>query len=313
MPGIIFHYFHDYKDYFPSQGSIDSVSFEKIICYLLNHYTILSIEEYIAKCKKGTLKSNEVCLTFDDGIKSQYIIAEPILRKYNIKAGFFVYTEPWDGTLSALEVHHDFRFSCYGDVLDFYNEFFRLLSRNREIYTPVIEKRIKEFKYEDYKPYCTWHTYEDKLFRFTRSILLKKEEYNYLIEQMMEKKGYNPQKRKDILWMKEKEIIDLESQGHLIGLHSHTHPTSFDNMSFQNIYDEFKINYDMLKSVLTGNPIAVAYPCGNYDSQIEGIMSQIGITVGFKATPGIEKGLLDLPRINHTEVLKTIGGICNGN
>lgn len=307
MSGIIFHYFHDGKDYYPSQGSLDSSNFEELICYLLEKYSVLSIDEYISKCMKGTLNTREICLTFDDGIKSQYVVTEPILRKYNIKAGFFVYTEPWNGVLSALEIHHDFRFLCYDDILDFYSDFFNELSNNRDIYTPELEKRIREFKYEDYKPYCTWHTYEDKLFRFTRSVLLTDVTYNLLIEQMMSRKGYDPEKRKDFLWMKEKEIIDSEGQGHLIGLHSHTHPTSFENMSFQNVFDEYKVNYSILESVLTRKPMAVAYPCGNYDVMVENIMTQIGVTIGFKASSEKGNGLLDLPRINHTEIVKMMG------
>ncbi len=304
MSGIVFHYFHNNNQYLPCQGSIDAVNFEKILCYLFKHFSVLSIDEYISKCVKGSLTEKDICLTFDDGIKSQYEVAVPILNKYGIKAGFFIYTEPWSGVLSDLEVHHDFRFFCYKNVKDFYNDFFKSLSDNKEIFTSEVEEKIKNFQYEDYKPYCIWHTYEDKLFRFTRSKLLDGDDYRLIMTQMMQKKGYNSKSRKEFLWMKEKEIIALEKQGHLIGLHSHTHPTSFDNMSFKRKFDEFKTNYDVLEGVLTRKPIAVAYPCGNFDKEIEDIMFTIGISVGFKASPEKGKGMLDLARLNHTEIVK---------
>ena len=42
--------------------------------------------------KKKKLKRTDTCITFDDGLRSQFKYALPILNKYNIKAFWFIYT-----------------------------------------------------------------------------------------------------------------------------------------------------------------------------------------------------------------------------
>ena len=42
---------------------------------------IIEPDEWIAKLRKNNLKENERCITFDDGLKSQYDICVPILEK----------------------------------------------------------------------------------------------------------------------------------------------------------------------------------------------------------------------------------------
>ena len=44
------------------------------------------------KSLKGVLSSNDICITFDDTLLSQYEVALPILEKYKIRAFFFINT-----------------------------------------------------------------------------------------------------------------------------------------------------------------------------------------------------------------------------
>ena len=65
---VMLHYLHD-KKFINIKGSISKEKFEKIV--------------------KNNLTKNYV-YTFDDGLKSQYYIAKPILEKYNLQGIFFV-------------------------------------------------------------------------------------------------------------------------------------------------------------------------------------------------------------------------------
>ena len=52
---------------------------------------ILNADEWIEKSKNKRLSNKDLCITFDDNLKSQYDIAIPVLKKYNLKAFFFIY------------------------------------------------------------------------------------------------------------------------------------------------------------------------------------------------------------------------------
>ena len=65
---IMLHYLHD-RNFINIKGSISKKRFEKIV-------------------KKNLIKN--YIYTFDDGLKSQYYIAKPILEKYNLKGIFFI-------------------------------------------------------------------------------------------------------------------------------------------------------------------------------------------------------------------------------
>lgn len=304
MPGIIFHYFHNEEKYIKCQGSLDSDAFSSLICYLMKKYTILNMDEYIKKAIAGNLNETEICLTFDDGIRSQYEIAVPVLSEFGIRAGFFIYTEPFCGRMSQLEIDHDFRFLHYENIDCFYSEFFDQLRRSHNIITRDIQKKIDCFSYNDYKPECTWHSYNDKLFRYVRSILLKEQEYRQIMDSLMTRHNYKPEDRIDCLWMTENEIRQLVDMGHTIGLHSHTHPTDIRQMSYESKRKEYAQNMAVLESITNISPVAAAYPCGNRDEETQKILQILGIKIAFLAKNEPSQNIYALSRINHTELLK---------
>ena len=78
--GIMFHRFHQEKQY---GGSISPQNLENII-NLVDIRRIVTPDEWIDKCINNSLDDKDICLTFDDCLKSQYQIALPILQKYKL-------------------------------------------------------------------------------------------------------------------------------------------------------------------------------------------------------------------------------------
>ncbi len=70
--------------------------FDKELTYLeQNNYHVITFDDLIAAFNgKEDLPSKPIILTFDDGWHNQYEYAFPILKKHNIKATFFVFTNP---------------------------------------------------------------------------------------------------------------------------------------------------------------------------------------------------------------------------
>ncbi len=79
---------------YASRGiAVTPKGFDKHVRYLARHYTILSLEETVARLRSGdTLPRNAVAITFDDGYYDNYT-AFQILRAHGACATFFLTSE----------------------------------------------------------------------------------------------------------------------------------------------------------------------------------------------------------------------------
>ena len=109
--GLMFHHLHDKKNHKKSQGSITANQFEKILKVIKIQNIVNPIS--LKNSKKKILKTNKVCITFDDCLKSQIDIALPVLEKYKIKAFFFIYSNAIFGEINFHEIFRYFRQKYY--------------------------------------------------------------------------------------------------------------------------------------------------------------------------------------------------------
>ena len=72
--------------------------FRNICCMLAKDYRVISMAELIEARSRGTtLPANSVVITFDDGYASNYELAYPILKEFDLHATLFVTTGFVDG------------------------------------------------------------------------------------------------------------------------------------------------------------------------------------------------------------------------
>ncbi|MEA1939171.1 MAG: polysaccharide deacetylase family protein, partial [Candidatus Caldatribacteriota bacterium] len=91
IPILTYHNFTKGKS---SSYQINIDKFEKQMDYLSTHnYSVISLSELIKGQKNSSLPSKPVAITIDDGFKSTYTLAYPILKRYNFPATFFIYTD----------------------------------------------------------------------------------------------------------------------------------------------------------------------------------------------------------------------------
>ena len=67
-------------------------NFEAQIKYLSKSYNVVTFDELLRYYKDKKLPRNTAVITFDDGYKYNYLLAYPILRKYNLPATILVTT-----------------------------------------------------------------------------------------------------------------------------------------------------------------------------------------------------------------------------
>lgn len=100
--------YHNFTTEESSSYKINIVEFEKQMDYLAAHnYSVISLSELLKGLKTSQLPPKPIVITIDDGYKSTYTLAYPVLRKYNFPATLFIYTnfiEKNNGSLTWEEI-----------------------------------------------------------------------------------------------------------------------------------------------------------------------------------------------------------------
>ena len=308
--GIMFHHFHDDGIHTKGQGSIDKDDFYKIINFI-GRNNILDADIFFEKFKNKKLKEKEVCLTFDDAIKCQIDIALPVLEELKIKSYFFVYTSMFEEKPDNLEFFRYFRMNYFDNVDEFYNSFYLVLDKDLKTFFEDNNDKIKATKIK-----FPHYSIEDIKFRLVRDIFLTKSQYEETMLLMFNEKQFNYKDFFKKLFFQKDDLKTLDSLGHLVGLHSHNHPTLLEKLN----YDEQKNEYEKCLSSISNildkpkNEIKyMSHPSGSYNNDTLEILKELRIELGFKQIMTIEpeKGMkkvnnsfLEIARQDHAVIYK---------
>jgi len=308
--GIMFHHFHDDGIHTKGQGSIDKDDFYKMINFI-GRNNILDADIFFEKFKNNKLKEKEVCLTFDDAIKCQIDVALPVLEELKIKSFFFVYTSMFEGKPDNLEIFRYFRMNYFNNVDEFYNSFYQVLDKDLKTFFEDNNDKIKATKIK-----FPHYSIEDIKFRLVRDIFLTKSQYEETMLLMFKEKQFNYKDFFKKLFFQKDDLKTLDSLGHLVGLHSHNHPTLLEKLN----YDEQKNEYEKCLSSISNildkpkNEIKyMSHPSGSYNNDTLEILKELRIELGFKQIMTIEpeKGMkkvnnsfLEIARQDHAEIYK---------
>lgn len=303
--GLMFHHFYDVQHPM-GQGAINAEEFEKILDFV-GCENIIDPLDWLTRVKTDTLSGKDLCITFDDNLRCQYDIAVPVMEKLDLKAFWFVYTSPFTGADQRLEVYKYFRDAYFDSINDFYNKFFektRVFS-----FSQAVEKHRKNFVPKKYLKEFPFYTDLDRLFRSVRDVVLGEAAYFDVMDAMLDEFDIDVKEVTAGLFMEEQQIRDLHNKGHVIGLHSHSHPTRIENLSHQEQLNEYKQNYNILADI-TGEKLRVmSHPCNSYNNDTLKVLHDLGIETGFRSNMAVVKnrGELELPREDHANIMAKLG------
>ena len=163
---------------------------------------------------------------------------------------------------------------------------------------------------QDYLNDCPFYSIQDKKYRYFRDFVLTPIQYINIVKKMLDIYKYSLDKNKERLFMSLRNLIELVSNGHDIGLHSNTHPTDMNRLEDQLIEEEYTLCYSFLERHLNIKPTSVSYPCGIFNAQTEKTIKKLNLEVGFAASLTQynfkEVNYLLLPREDHINILKSI-------
>jgi peptidoglycan/xylan/chitin deacetylase (PgdA/CDA1 family) len=310
--GIMFHHFHDDNIHTKGQGSISKDDFYKIIQFI-GRKNILDADIFFDKYKKNKLKENEVCITFDDALKCQIDIALPLLDDLKIKSFFFVYTSIFEENPDTLEIFRHFRNNYFNSIDDFYINFYKVLNKDLSGFFRINEKKIYDTRVK-----FPFYSTEDVKFRLVRDYFLTKTDYDKIIISMMDEKKIKSKDFHSILFFSKEDLKNLNKLGHLIGLHSHNHPTKLEILSYDEQKNEYEKCISIISKIIGKSQTEIkwmSHPCGSYNNDTLHILENLDIELGFKQHMLIEpeKGMksinnthLEISRVDHTNILRRI-------
>ena len=297
----MFHHFHGNK-HAKSQGSISNIQLTKMVRFLKKNYNLLSADEFLSKSIKKKLNKSDICLTFDDGLKCQYDVAFPVLKKEKIKAFFFIYSSTFDKKFNLMEVFRNFSNSCFKNIDNFYQSFFSKFKKTNFKKFIKLEKKFKKNYLKDYKFYSV----NDRKYRFARDIVLSKKEYEIIVLKMMKDKRFNYKKKFRSLFMSKKDIKSLIKNKNIVGLHSHNHFVNISKINSTIQKKDYIKNYYFLKKNFNIKPVAASYPFGRYNLETLKIMRKLKIQIAFLSKKENKSSNLTIGRLDHANLIKKI-------
>ena len=303
--GLMFHHFHG-PGFEPSQGSIDADTLKRIVDHYTRTHSLLDAGEFRARALAGQLAPGDVCLTFDDSLLCQYEIALPVLEAYGLRAFWFVYSSVVTGNIEVLEVFRRFRSEYFPDVDSFYAAFFRTVdaSPHRE----AVAERLAEFSATTYLAEYPFYSDNDRRFRYVRDQALGPDAYADVMNRMMRAAGTSCAALAEGLWMNAGQLRHLRDEEHVIGLHSHTHPTTLANLPPDRQHHEYAENSRVLEQLLGSVPDTMSHPCNSYSQSTLGMLDGLGIRLGFRSN--MSRGYsspLEYPREDHANIVRALG------
>lgn len=290
--GLMFHHFHGGRHLADGQGSLSAGDLEKVL-FTIGLENILDPQTWLERMQSGHLKQSDRCLTFDDGLLSQYDVALPILNKFSLKAFWFIYSAPFEGKQCYFEIFRKFRSQYFANFKQYLEAF--LHQANICSTTLTNDENFKPF-HKKYKTNYPFYTDEEILYRFIRNNKLTKQRYIQIGKSLLKQHKVKISEICQTIWMSNKHLQSLAKENHEIGLHSYDHPFDIGGLPLKSQQNQYKKNIDHLRKIEI-RPRSVAHPCGSFCKETLNIFNKLGIECGFKSDPSKRSGGNKFPHL----------------
>lgn len=156
----------------------------------------------------------------------------------------------------------------------------------------------QQYSKKNYLSAFPFYTENDRWFRYIRDQYLGEKRYTEIMLKMVSDKGFNINEAQKKLLMYDYELLKIHQNGHIVGLHSHSHPTQMSKLNKEQQLNEYKKNLKYLNTLLkTKDIISMSHPCGDYNLDTLNVLKELGIQIGFRSNMSIResKSPLEIP------------------
>jgi len=292
-PVLMFHHLWG-GDHPRGQGAITAEQFRQI---LERQPGLISADVWVERARTGTLDPGDTCVSFDDGLKCQVDLARPVLDDLGLTALWFVYTAPLEGKAEKLELYRHVRTAYYDDVEQFYDHFFAAVDGR------FPEAGLDQVDYSAYLAEFSFYSWADRKFRYIRDN--RPAIADAVMAGLMAEHGVDPDGLIDKLWVNGDDLASLAADGHVLGLHSHSHPARIERLDHDEQLREYSTNYRLLcQHAGIERIVTMAHPCNSYNQDTIRALRSLYIELGFRSNAARTDGsLLELPRTDHAHLV----------
>lgn len=234
--------------------------FNEILNYLKKTFEIHSVEKILAH--NGNLKNKKplAAIVFDDGYKDYIEYALPLLKKHNLPSSMYVVTSCVESGIPP-----------WTYVLD--NALTQTKKEKLEIDSSLLPLELKNIVWKN-EPEKINYAKKFKPFLKQVSDATRRK----LVEQTLS--SLNDVETPQNMMMNPKEIIQIKSEGTLIGSHTVSHPLLAKIEDETEIESELKLSAEKIKELTGEFPLTISYPIGSFDERIKKIAQKSGYKYG---------------------------------
>ena len=262
---FLFHRVNPQRDILWDPMSVEH--FDKCIKYISKKFDVVLFEELVFS-EKYKKQKNIATIMFDDGYKDNIEFAAPILKKYNIKASFYVVTDCIDKNLPTWThiLDHLFKFTSIENI----DMNFHYLSE--ELRGSRLDNNEKRIQYASkLKPFLKTLSHEKR-----QSVL------NRIIETYSDIEFPK-------LMMDWEDLRELRKEGHYIGSHTLTHSMLGTMENEDEIASELTLSGKKIEDHLGYFPLSISYPVGSFNKMTKELARKAGYKIGLAVKQDVHK------------------------
>ena len=276
--GLMFHRFRKNQESNSWQGALSPEEFEKILLYV-GIDNIVSPQDWMSRLKNNSLDKQDLCITFDDGLRCQMDIALPVLEKYNLQAFWFVYSSVFEGTPAKSEVYSYVASKTGGMEL--------LIEKFLLVCPDTLLTLLNSIEFSTYteqlKKERPFYSLNDIKYRFLRNNFATKKTFEETMDRVIADIGFQIDDILQVIWMTDMDLKKLVQNKHYIGLHSHDHPYKMAELSYKEQLRQYKKNYAYIQKITNNKIECASYPLNSYNKDTMDILRKLEIHCAFRS------------------------------
>lgn len=303
--GLMFHRFRADADEPDGQGSLTAGEFEAILLDA-GIENMLAPDEWLDRLETGALRSNHLCVTFDDGLSSQVQHALPVLRRFDLRAFWFVYSSVFEGQPVKGELYAQ----AVGQLGGADAIMAALRSRAPADLLRLLETRDCSEYAATMARVAPFYSRADVEYRFLRN-RADRETFEAAMDAILVDGGIDLRRLAARTWMKEEDLAMLAGSGHQVGLHSYDHPYAMGDLPREEQRRQYALNRDHIARVTGRTPDSMSHPLNSYNEDTLAVLGELGIRAGFRANTAapargsVNGSPLELAREDASNLLQT--------
>lgn len=237
-----------------------------------------------------------IILTFDDGYLDHSRLVVPFLTAQKISGLFFVPSKILtDRTALHVNKIHVLLHEYKDREIELFQSLIYFL-QNELCFSVEKIQNLKE-------TYLIPGKYDDEVTNFlkrTFQLVLSEVDLEKFSLKYLDSNSLTSRFLADNLYLNLKDFELMQSQGHVLGLHSHQH-FYLSKLSREEQLADFRKSINVFRANNCTDPFTLAYPYGDYNSETLALCEQVGIKVSFidnMHNVSIDYPYLTIPRID---------------